>query len=139
MLGVPKAGWCPLGCHVGSSAALCSQCYNHIVSAAVNREEQELPLKHPHGSCGGVKGVWQPWECHIWHLSLLPPLYVHSGHGSVHFLGDTERVLPGDTCRMSELLSSSCLPGMKSGTWVWHEPQSHGQKKSAHGCTKILV
>lgn len=51
-LGVPKAGLCPLGCNMGSSAALCSQCCNHFVSAAMNWEEGNCPLKM----------LTSPWE-----------------------------------------------------------------------------
>lgn len=80
-LGVPKAGWCLLGCHVGSS-----QCFKHSVSAVNRRKGTALLTSH--GSCGDVRGVWQPWGCHTWHLSLfLLCLYIPA----------TAMCSPGDT------------------------------------------
>lgn len=67
----PQAGWCSLECRVGSSAALCSQCCNQFVSAAVDREKGNCPLNvlTSPWELRGCEGDLTAWECHTWHLS----------------------------------------------------------------------
>lgn len=78
-LGVPKAGWCPLGRCVGALPH-CAPGVLTTLSAQLCTGRKGTALRT---CCGDVRGLWQPWGCHTWHLSLFPALSAHSGHGSV--------------------------------------------------------